>query len=701
MVITFQEGHEERSAAAADDGSDDMREESFEDEDPAPFEDYASDNAGDPEDEDVDAIVELVELMCRAVYTPLNSNISRICGRYCSGPGSCQRRVPSAHAQLRSSSRTRAPPGPYRSLDAVRPGGPPDGLAGSLLTPEELARRQEDRTARLYRDAAELAESSPASTRGYAAVPFSETSEEEIVFQRDETNDPATPTAAQSRVTSAPPALATVNPLPSLTAPDNAVFEEAVAKMTSTVESSVKRVTESFDRKLEDQCQVMRSFQELVTERINQFQEERTKAAAPAPSKAPKVKKKRAKYFAVLRGRCPGLYRTWKEANVQLDKFPGASYMTCKSEAEARRFLAAGADNDSTSEESSDDDSVEEVFPVLRPAATRNSAPSEAMPHERAASHFDSVTHDVSKGNSKELFGKSITVESQVLQSLCPKGVSLTMQEKLAEATLDATSLDGTYSSALDEEKNGDLANLTAALQGTGDSGARHFDTIWKKPSRNPLTRLKDAEGLATLVEKYSRMREPALGNMANDFRNILGVEHWMDSEVDSYLISGMLPSIARWTADYFLELLLKFSLVISQRGWDVVAVDVKFYDTELSNLRATCRRRMPFLYRTYMFLRDARDEGWVPRKLLAERTTYTNSSILELRALLPHLALPGACSHCGSSIHKGSHSQCVFKCLTTAVQAKDAAGRTTAKIATGMGKNVAIADAIKEVQLL
>jgi hypothetical protein len=260
---------------------------------------------------------------------------------------------------------------------------------------------------------------------------------------------------------------------------------------------------------------------------------------------------------------------------------------------------------------------------------------------------------------------------SQTLQTLDLRY----MQRKLAEGTLDATSLDGTYSSALDEEKNGDLANLTAALQGTGDSGARHFDTIWKKPSRNPLTRLKDAEGLATLVE--------------------------MDSEVDSYLISGMLPSIARWTADYFLELLLKFSLVISQRGWDVVAVDVKFYDTELSNLRATCRRRMPFLYRTYMFLRDARDEGWVPRKLLAERTTYTNSSILELRALLPHLALPGACSHCGSSIHKGSHSQCVFKCLTTAVQAKDAAGRTTAKIATGMGKNVAIADAIKEVQLL
>ncbi len=54
MVISFQEGHEERSAAP-DAGSDDLREESFEDE--VPFEDYASDNAGDQDDNEVDEIV--------------------------------------------------------------------------------------------------------------------------------------------------------------------------------------------------------------------------------------------------------------------------------------------------------------------------------------------------------------------------------------------------------------------------------------------------------------------------------------------------------------------------------------------------------------------------------------------------------------------------------------------------------------------
>jgi hypothetical protein len=55
MVISFQEEAEERSAAGDWDSDEipelELREESFEDDDPAPFEeDYASDNAGDPDD---------------------------------------------------------------------------------------------------------------------------------------------------------------------------------------------------------------------------------------------------------------------------------------------------------------------------------------------------------------------------------------------------------------------------------------------------------------------------------------------------------------------------------------------------------------------------------------------------------------------------------------------------------------------------
>jgi hypothetical protein len=91
----------------------------------------------------------------------------------------------------------------------------------------------------------------------------------------------------------------------------------------------------------------------------------------------------------------------------------------------------------------------------------------------------------------------------------------------------------------------------------------------------------------------------------------------------------------------------------------------------------------------------------WTPMRLLGERTNFASKSCLELKALIPHFTLPGSCSHCGSSLHKGSYNQCPFKKLETSTLAKDAAGRATTKHDNGMGKSLAIAESIKEVQLL
>jgi hypothetical protein len=49
-----------------------------------------------------------------------------------------------------------------------------------------------------------------------------------------------------------------------------------------------------------------------------------------------------------------------------------------KSETEARGFLAAGANDNNSSEESGDDDSVEEVYTMPRPAPARRPAPVRA-----------------------------------------------------------------------------------------------------------------------------------------------------------------------------------------------------------------------------------------------------------------------------------------------------------------------------------
>jgi hypothetical protein len=85
--------------------------------------------------------------------------------------------------------------------------------------------------------------------------------------------------------------------------------------------------------------------------------------------------------------------------------------MVFKSETEALRFLA-GANNNSASEESGDDDSVEEVYTIPRPAPARHSAPvraakppPEVAPKDPAEPLFTSVTDVSPKANRSNSSG--------------------------------------------------------------------------------------------------------------------------------------------------------------------------------------------------------------------------------------------------------------------------------------------------------
>ena len=46
-----------------------------------------------------------------------------------------------------------------------------------------------------------------------------------------------------------------------------------------------------------------------------------------------------AKFYAVKKGRKPGIYHTWHECQKQIDDFPGAVYRRFDTEAEAKEFI--------------------------------------------------------------------------------------------------------------------------------------------------------------------------------------------------------------------------------------------------------------------------------------------------------------------------------------------------------------------------
>lgn len=57
-------------------------------------------------------------------------------------------------------------------------------------------------------------------------------------------------------------------------------------------------------------------------------------------------------FYAVAKGRTPGIYRSWDEAKLQVNKFSGAIHKSFKTEAEARAYVASHCDIPQPSESS-------------------------------------------------------------------------------------------------------------------------------------------------------------------------------------------------------------------------------------------------------------------------------------------------------------------------------------------------------------
>ena len=51
------------------------------------------------------------------------------------------------------------------------------------------------------------------------------------------------------------------------------------------------------------------------------------------------------KYYAVKKGRTPGIYMTWDDCRKMVDGFPDAKYKSFKTLEEAKEFIDSGIDN--------------------------------------------------------------------------------------------------------------------------------------------------------------------------------------------------------------------------------------------------------------------------------------------------------------------------------------------------------------------
>ena len=169
-------------------------------------------------------------------------------------------------------------------------------------------------------------------------------------------------------------------------------------------------------------------------------------------------------YYAVARGRRPGVYTDWGEAEKQVNGFSGSLHQKFSDKKRAQRFVDK---HRSRKHEDTDDESE------VSGSGTDGSSEADKKPKgkqkQKKPHHDVGLTYpplaltapDPSTGNSKELFKMTLASDKQMTEKLSPPGLDAKTREALADATLDAVQLPGTSL----EETADNTGDLVGALR--------------------------------------------------------------------------------------------------------------------------------------------------------------------------------------------------------------------------------------------
>jgi hypothetical protein len=161
--------------------------------------------------------------------------------------------------------------------------------------------------------------------------------------------------------------------------------------------------------------------------------------------------KKNRKFYAVAKGHSTGIFHSWRVVAKVIKDYPGAIHKRFRSEATAQAWLDdrhLPRDQESRSGGTWDtrveglDDIPEEVAcePTLEDVRRTSLLIDQIV-------NLSTIGPDPSTGKAKEIYGQSLQVEPEVLNLLCPKGVTASVRKDIMETTIDVSSLPGKFTS--------------------------------------------------------------------------------------------------------------------------------------------------------------------------------------------------------------------------------------------------------------
>lgn len=237
---------------------------------------------------------------------------------------------------------------------------------------------------------------------------------------------------------------------------------------------------------------------------------------------------------------------------------------------------------------------------------------------------------DLSVGD--EIHGISLRMPKQVLQALCPKGLTETTRSQISEAGLDVASLPGKYrsSAAMDiTEVHEAIANtLGQAMEivqnRQGNQRAR--DLNFQSEKRNALDTIKNHEQLLSFKEELDETCDEALISSENMMRTILEDVGVDVAATDYYITASQFPAIIKKTLEFYKALVDHVVGLSTKYGFGNAKLDLEHYAHKLQIRRKGSLTRLEVIFKVYCDLRDGQRNKFIDSKLQQKK----NAKFLE-----------------------------------------------------------------------
>jgi hypothetical protein len=281
---------------------------------------------------------------------------------------------------------------------------------------------------------------------------------------------------------------------------------------------------------------------------------------------------------------------------------------------------------------------------------------------------------DASVGKDDEIFGQSLEIQSEVIDFLCPKGVTLDVQEELMESATDVCALPGKLKG---DDASSTMEALGATLSDMNSRNARRKNTIpretqWQTSNRNALGRIKTYQNLLDFVGEFGKQRQQVLKNMRGRMTDSLFHSGWDIEEANLFYQAGLLPNVMRLTMEHYWELLSHLRNIATEHleDWEAAFTHVSHHSEKLRVIRDNAATRNQMLFQNYVYLRDAVANEFHSSSLTGKFTKTIQDQIRSLRTTMEEAQALGtrlkdlknphySCAHCHSEIHEGGQKAC------------------------------------------